>query len=762
MYIKRLIGETYESLKLSLIGIVANATALSIIFQDKLDETLLVSWYIVVLMISLMRFISLKMFKNHNYYFSAERWSDIFTLGVFMSALSWGVTPFFFFIPGDYLYQMVFIIILAGLSAGAITALAQFLVNVRIFLIILVVPLIIQLLLQHTVLHSYLALLVFLYLALLLYVSKKFNKNYTDAARSHFLFEQKRDELLKSEQKYESIFKNVPIGIFFYDTKLIIQEVNQEFMHFLEAPREFLIGLDMNLIKDQRIIPTLKAPFDDIQGFYEGEYRTLYATKDIWISMTTSPIKNAENEVIGAIGIVSDITQRVLIQQHVEHQANYDSLTDIPNRMSLLKDINKEIIRFKRHGQLFGVIFLDLDHFKNINDSLGHGIGDKLLVETARRLLNVIRNEDTVARIGGDEFVVFVPDLGLEARAAATKMEHIAHKIHEALNTVFEIDGYSLNISSSIGISLISHEAQDADDLLKHADIAMYQSKKEGRNTTRFYQNEMDIWVKRRLEIENELRHAIQKNELEIHYQPIVEFSTSNVVGAEALLRWKSGKLGEIFPDEFIPIAEESGLIIGIGEWVLKNAVEQFITWQKQFPHITSFKKIAVNVSTYQFNNKSFLTQVESIIKSSQIRPDNLELELTESIIVTDIESVRNKMIKLRNLGVNLSIDDFGTGYSSLSYLKMLPFTTLKIDKSFTQDIQDNSDDKELISTIITIAENFNLEVVIEGVETYEQYLFTHGKNPKYMQGYYCSKPVAKEDFTSMLGSCNGVCEKLV
>ena len=762
MYIKRLISETYESLKLSLIGIVANATALSIIFQDKVDDTLLVSWYIAVLMISLMRFMSLKLFQTQSHYFTFKKWSDIFTLGVFMSALSWGVTPFLFFIPGDYLYQMVFIVILAGLSAGAITALAQFLVNVRIFLIILIVPLIIQLLLQHTILHSYLALLVFLYLALLLYVSKKFNKNYTDAARSYFLFEQKRDELLKSEQKYESIFKNVPIGIFFYDTKLIIQEVNQEFMHFLEAPREFLIGLDMNLIKDQRIIPTLKAPFDDIQGFYEGEYRTLYATKDIWISMTTSPIKNAENEVIGAIGIVSDITQRILIQQHVEHQANYDSLTDIPNRMSLLKDINKEIIRFKRHGQLFGVIFLDLDHFKNINDSLGHGIGDKLLVETARRLLNVIRNEDTVARIGGDEFVVFVPDLGLEARAAATKMEHIAHKIHEALNTVFEIDGYSLNISSSIGISLISNEAQDADDLLKHADIAMYQSKKEGRNTTRFYQNEMDIWVKRRLEIENELRHAIQKNELEIHYQPIVEFSTSNVVGAEALLRWKSGKLGEIFPDEFIPIAEESGLIIGIGEWVLKNAVEQFIFWQKQFPHITSFKKIAVNVSTYQFNNKSFLTQVENVIKSSQIRPENLELELTESIIVTDIESVRNKMIKLRNLGVNLSIDDFGTGYSSLSYLKMLPFTTLKIDKSFTQDIQDNVDDKELISTIITIAQNFNLEVVIEGVETYEQYLFTYGKRPKYMQGYYCSKPVSKEQFTLMLDSNNGVCDKLV
>lgn len=761
MYIKRLVNEAYESLQLSLIGIVANATALSVVFHNKVNETVLVSWYITVIMISLIRFIFLKLFQTRNDYFSYKKWNNIFTIGVIMSALSWGVTPFLFFIPDDYLYQMVFIVILAGLSAGAISALAQFLVNIHIFLITLVIPLLIQLLLQHTTIHNYVALLVFLYLILLLYVSKKFNKNYTDAAKSYFLFEQKRDELLKSEQKYESIFKNVPIGIFFYDTKLVIQEVNQEFMHFLEAPREFLIGLDLHKIKDQRILPTLRAPFDDIQGFYEGEYRTLYATKDIWISMTTSPIKNADNEVIGAIGIVSDITQRVLIQQHVEHQANYDSLTDIPNRISLLRDINKEIVRYKRHGQLFGIIFLDLDHFKNINDSLGHGIGDKLLIETAKRLSNVIRHEDTVARIGGDEFVIFVPDLGTNERSAATKMEYIAHKIHEALNIVFEIEGYSLNISSSIGISLINHDAQDADDLLKYADIAMYQSKKEGRNTTRFYQSEMDIWVKRRLEIENELRLAIQRDEFEVHYQPIVEFSTSSIVGAEALLRWKNEKLGAVFPDEFIPIAEESGLIISIGEWVLSRAVEQFITWQKQFPHITSFKKIAVNVSTYQFNNKTFLTQVEEVIRQSGIKSDNLELELTESIIVTDIESVRNKMLKLRELGVNLSIDDFGTGYSSLSYLKMLPFTTLKIDKSFTQDIQDNADDKELISTIITIAKNFNLEVVIEGVETYEQYLFTHGKRPKYMQGYYCSKPVSKEQFTLMLESCNGVCDKL-
>ncbi|WP_345993522.1 EAL domain-containing protein [Sulfurimonas sp. HSL-1716] len=712
-------------------------------------------------MVSLWRFISLKRFEKEKEHFSTEKWRRIFLAGVILSALTWAVTPCMFFISGDFTYQTITAIFIAGLSSGAMSSLLPLLRELRIFLTIILVPLILQFILQGTSIHYELAAIISLYLLLLLYISKIFNKNYVDSIKSQLLYQIKLDELSRSEQKFETIFKGVPIGIFFYDNNFIIKEVNQEFVYFLEAPRNFLTGLDLNTIKDKRILPTLQAALEGIQGFYEGEYKTLFAKKEIWINMTTSPLRDISGEIIGAIGIVSDITQRVLAQQHIEHQANYDTLTDIPNRMNLLKDINKEILRFKRHGRIFGIIFLDLDHFKNINDSLGHNIGDELLKQTAKRLLDAVRAEDVVARIGGDEFVILAPDLSNNEKIAATHLEYIALKIHESLNMVFEVEGYNLNISSSIGITLISHDTQDADDLLKHADIAMYQSKKEGRNTTRFYQSEMDNWVKRRLEIENELRQAAQNGEFEIHYQPIVEFATSEIAGAEALLRWKSPKLGEIFPDEFIPIAEESGLIFGIGEWVLKNAVEQFTQWQKRFPNITTFRKIAVNVSSYQFNNKDFLEQIEKIIKSSDIKANNLELELTESIIVKDIDSVRDKMLHLRELGVNLSIDDFGTGYSSLSYLKKLPFTTLKIDKSFTHDIQDDVDDKELISTIITIAKNFNLEVVIEGIETYEQYFFANEKRSKYLQGYYCSRPIDKESFSLMLASSNGICDKL-
>lgn len=534
----------------------------------------------------------------------------------------------------------------------------------------------------------------------------------------------------------------------------MIQEINPEFVNFLEAPREFLLGLNLNNLPDQRLLPALKAPLDGLCGFYEGAYKTVYIQKNLWITMSTSALRDKKNNIIGAVGIVADITQRINTQQTVEHQANFDALTDIPNRTSLLRDIDKEIVRFQRHQQIFGILFLDLDHFKNINDSLGHDIGDKLLIETALRLKTAIRLEDTVARIGGDEFIVLLPDLTEDENIAATKAEHVAQKIHEILEKPFTIEGYTLNISSSIGITLISDNNESADDLLKHADIAMYQAKKEGRNTSRFYQEKMDLWVKRRLEIENELRNAIENHEFTLHYQPIIEFASSFVVGGEALLRWKNPRLGEVFPDEFIPIAEESGLIIGIGEWVLQTAVEQFVAWQKQFPHITTLNRIAVNVSVNQFNSYNFLNLVRNTIERYAIDPHVLELELTESIIAKDINLVSHKMQALREMGIKLSIDDFGTGYSSLSYLKKLPFTTLKIDKSFTQEI----DNQELISTIITIAENFNLEVIIEGVETLEQYRFVNDRKATYMQGYYCSKPMEQKSFEQMLQTSNGIC----
>ncbi|MFA6136483.1 MAG: EAL domain-containing protein [Sulfurimonas sp.] len=748
----------YERLKLSSFAVIVNATILSLFLYGHVENGLLLFWYFSILTVSLFRFASSLYYQRNKEIFSNKKWKQIFYTMLLISSLLIGFTPFFFFVQNSYQHQSILMIIIAGLTAGAISSLSSLLRAVQLFLVLALIPLILQLFLQNTFMHSSLSFLVLFYLLLLLSIAKQFNENLIDIIKSRQMYEEKNEELARSQERFETVFKQAPLGIMIYDADLIIREVNQEFINFLEAPREYLIGLNLHTLPDERLLVSLKAPLDNIEGFYEGEYTTKLKQKNLWISMSTSPLRDTALNVIGGIGIVSDITQRMLNQLRFEHQASYDMLTDIPNRTTLIERINQEIIRYQRHGVIFGIMFLDLDHFKNINDSLGHGVGDKLLIEAALRIKKAIRAEDTVSRIGGDEFVVLAPDLGENEKLSATQVEHVSENIHAVLAEPFEIDGHKLNITSSIGISFITNADESADDVLKYADIAMYQAKKAGRDTTRFYKQKMDEWIKRRLGLENGLRNAIENSELEIHYQPIVEFSTSKLIGAEALLRWNSETFGNVYPDEFIPIAEESGLIITIGEWVLQNAINQFVLWQERFKDV-ELKKIAVNISVHQFDNPEFLNQVNRILHSSGIKPQNLELELVESIIVKDVNIVREKMQKLRDLGIGLSIDDFGTGYSSLSYLKKLPFTTLKIDKSFVQDIQFDADDKELISTILTIAKNFNLDVVAEGVETDEQYKFLSERMCGYMQGFYCSKPMNVLSFTNLLASSEGVCE---
>ena len=757
-YNSYLLDIAYSNLRLSSIAVIFNSIVLGIVFYGYVDTVSLLIWETLILLISIIRFLSTIYYEINKKRFSTKKWKILFYTGLISSTFLLGITPFLFFVQESYLHQAMLIIIIAGLSAGAIGSLSSLLRAVQLFLILMIIPLILKLLIQDSTIHNYMASLVFLYLLLLGYIAKKFNRQYMDILESRRMYRIQKEKLNQSEERFKAVFRQAPLGLIIYDANLKIIDANQEFLDFLEAPFEHIIGLDMKKLPDTRIFSALKAPLKNIDGFYEGEYIIAFSKKKIWVSMSTAPLTDSKNNVIGGIGIVADITQRMLIQQQLEYQANYDLLTTIPNRLTLGRRLEQEVFRYQRHKIIFAVMFLDLDNFKNINDSLGHGVGDKLLIQTASRLKKAIRDEDMVARIGGDEFVVLIPDLGFNKSLAIRNSELIANKIHKSLSEVFEIDGHKLNISLSIGITLINSINDDSDAILKHADIAMYEAKKAGRNTTRFYQDMMDEKLKRRIDLENALRDAIEKNELELYYQPIVKYSSSKIIGAEALLRWHCKEFGNVYPDEFIPIAEDSGLILDIGKWVLQSAVKQFVIWEKEFHHLDLLKKIAVNVSTHQFNSKSFLNEVENVLKSNKINARNLELELVESIIVDDVEIVRKKMQSLRDLGISISIDDFGTGYSSLSYLKKLPFTTLKIDKAFVDDIPDDKDDIELVNTILAISNNFKLEVVSEGVENYEQYSYLKGMSCDYMQGYYCSKPLSAKDFHDLLKSDNGIC----
>ncbi|MDA3946649.1 MAG: EAL domain-containing protein [Helicobacteraceae bacterium] len=748
----------YNNLGLSSLVVVVNSLVLTMALWGVVDHTTLLLWLSMTTVVSLARFYSVFYFKHYKLHHPTKYWEQLFLIGVTAAAVLWAAASLLLFTPESMSHQAILMIVIAGISAGAASSLATVKNAVRLFLVLMLVPLIIQLLLQNSEVHLWIALLIVLFLAFLSAIAKRYNENSYKMVESRLMYDKAKKELHITEERFETVFREAPVGIFLYDTRLNILEVNQEFYSFLEAPQHYLVGLDMNSLRDKRIMPALQAVLDKLDGFYEGQYKTQYKSKEIWITMRTSPVLDGDRRVIGGIGIVNDITERMNDQKKIQHQAFYDALTNIPNRTLLMERIHQEIIRFKRHKVIAGLLFLDLDHFKNINDSLGHQIGDQLLIETAKRLQSILRDEDTVSRLGGDEFVILLPDLGSEPLDAIGKADLVARKVHKALSSPFTLQGHNLTTSTSIGMVITDEDNTTTDDLLKHADMAMYQAKKEWRGSTSFYRPEMDRLIKRRLTIDHALRSAIGTKELQLYFQPITQFATGKIIGAEALLRLEHPELGQITPDEFIPIAEESGIIIDIGEWVLNQSCTQFAQWQKELAPFCPLQKIAVNVSSKQFREATFVNKVLAAISENGLKPGQLELELTESIIIDNLELVTEKMLLLRSYNINLSIDDFGTGYSSLSYLKKLPFTTLKIDKSFTQDIQTNMDDADLIRTIISIAHRFHLDVIAEGVETVEQYAFLDKNHCNCYQGYYCSQPLPYDEFIDMVRKNTETC----
>jgi diguanylate cyclase (GGDEF)-like protein len=444
--------------------------------------------------------------------------------------------------------------------------------------------------------------------------------------------------------------------------------------------------------------------------------------------------------------LLSEVTTRK--QKHLFNLAHFDQLTGLPNRTLLLDRVNQAIAVSNRLSRGISLLFIDLDHFKNINDTLGHSIGDLMLQQVAQRFSTCIRKGDTVARLGGDEFVVLLEDLSAELGEAVMQTEIVAEKISSTLSQSFRLLDHEYSITSSIGFTIFDHKQESAFDLLKQADIAMYQSKKMGRNTLSFFDPKFQDKITARATLKDELQKAIQDQQFQLYYQIQVD-KAQRPLGAEVLIRWIHPERGIISPAQFIPLAEETGLILPIGEWALNKACAQLKAWQKNF--VTSQLVLAVNVSAKQFRQADFVTQVQSIVQRHAINPNLLKLEITESMLVKNIEDTIATMIALKAIGIQFSLDDFGTGYSSLQYLKRLPLDQLKIDQSFIRDITSDNSDKAIVRTIIVMANSLKLDVIAEGVETEEQKQILLNKGCLHFQGYLFSKPVPIEQFEALL-----------
>jgi diguanylate cyclase (GGDEF)-like protein/PAS domain S-box-containing protein len=476
------------------------------------------------------------------------------------------------------------------------------------------------------------------------------------------------------------------------------------------------------------------------KGSWEGEIWDRRKDGKIFPSWHNICAVTDENKnVIQYISIFNDITDKKIAEDHIEHLAQYDQLTKLPNRVLFNDRLELSFLRATRSNEKVALMFIDLDRFKNVNDTLGHQAGDQLLQEISQRLSNCIRQQDTVARLGGDEFTIILENLK-HAESSAI----VANKILEALSHNVQLGEHEVTIGGSIGISVYPDDGTDTKDIIKNADMAMYQAKNLGKNQYQFYTKELTSLADRRFHTENRLRKALNNNELELYYQPQINTQDGKLIGAEALIRWNDPDKGLIPPDEFIPLAEEVGMIEEIGKWVIDTACTQGKQWQDQgYPPI----RISVNLSGYQITHGEIVETVARILKKTNFLPEHLELEILENFVMDDPERGVLTIKALRYLGVSLAIDDFGTGYSSLSYLKQLSIDRLKIDRSFVIDTPHNKDDSAIVSTIIAMARNLGLSVIAEGVENKEHIKFLRENNCIEMQGFYFSKPVPVEEF---------------
>ncbi|QOP41949.1 sensor domain-containing phosphodiesterase [Sulfurimonas marina] len=561
----------------------------------------------------------------------------------------------------------------------------------------------------------------------------------SEAARS-----QAENALKESYTLLSSIINSLPTRIFWKDKNLTYLGCNTAFAKDAgKSSSDEIIGKNDHQMpwKDQANLyntDDLKVINSKKSKLFFEEPQTTPNGDTIWLRTSKLPLFDAQGEVMGIIGLYDDITEQKHSEERVLYMANYDALTGLPNRAKLESKIEYNIALSRKNHWNFALIFLDIDNFKDINDTLGHNVGDKLLIEFSKRVLGFLRDEDTIARLGGDEFIILLPIT--DAKQAQKMAEKLLFTVYQP----FTIEQNELTVTVSMGISIYPNDGVDKETLYKNADTAMYRTKYNGKNNYSFFTQEMQMQTKRNLLLTNALHNAIAHNELYVVYQPQISLTTHKLVGMEALLRWEHPVFGSVPPSEFIPIAESSGLILSIGDWVMKTAVQQLKNWQTKGLHDVS---ISVNLSAVQFNQANLQHNIIQLLDESALPANYLEIELTESAIMSNPETAINIINQLHSLGIKISIDDFGTGYSSLSYLKKFKAYKLKIDQSFVRDITIDPEDKAIVNAIINMANSLGLQTIAEGVETQEQLKYLEENGCDEVQGYYYSKPLVVDEF---------------
>ncbi|MFW3615900.1 putative bifunctional diguanylate cyclase/phosphodiesterase [Billgrantia antri] len=675
-----------------------------------------------------------------------RRWLYRFAWGAGLAGTLWGVAGASMFTMEHHGQLAALAIVLTGIAAGGVTTLSSVAWMAPLFVLPIMLPLLGQLLLQGTSLSLLLAAMVMLFLGLVLTINRRLHRTISDNISLRLMVSSRERQLRVSEARYRAIFRHTPLGVLHFDREGQVVDCNEMCLDILGTSRQRLLGMNLlTQLNDERVTGAIRDALESGTGYFEGTYRAMISGKQTPLRAFYSALRNEAGEVVGGVAIIEDFTERKLAEETIHRQAYFDPLTELPNRRLLIETLASTIRDRRDDGRVGLVMFLDLDRFKIINDTLGHAVGDELLRQVSKRLLLSLDKEAMVARLSGDEFVVLMPVLSADRDAELRWAEHRAERLLSTLRRAYDLGGQHISVTPSIGYTLFPLGDEDVGDVLRHADTAMYQAKMKGRAQICGYEPSMQTQMSWRLEMEQALRLALAEEQLSIAFQPQLD-ETARIIGGEALMRWHHPRHGWISPEVFIAIAEESDLIVELETWMLERCCGLL----SRLP-ADVLPRLSVNISVRHFTQPGFVEGLTWVTGTHGIDPARLVVELTESIMIDGVEDAVERMQALKRLGVHLALDDFGTGFSSLAYLKSLPLDELKIDRSFVSNLDADGSDAAIVETILSMAQHLGIDVVAEGVENRAQRDFLLMRGCRLFQGFFFHRPMPLEDFERLL-----------
>jgi len=728
----------FDFIPLALVFSAATAGVLALSLQNVVSAPRLAVWVIAFALITLARLAMAVAFRRVQPPPEKIRtWLWAAVVGSLLAGSLWGTAVWVLLPQSPATSEMLILLAVAGVAAGSTTTLSPVWPVAVSFILPTLLPVLVVYSGDERPGANALVGVAVLFIAGILITSYRQNRFIKDNIRLHEERGERERALRDSEIRYRLIFQNAPLGIVTYDADGVVTDCNNELIAIMGSSREALVGLNvLEDLPDEAVRDAVHRSLTTGSGEYEGDYTSVTGGKTTPIRISLKGVGTGD-AATGGVAVVEDFTERKQAAATIERQANYDALTELPNRRLFLSRLEDTLKGCHDSGKKAGIVFLDLDHFKRINDSLGHAVGDELLTAVAARLNELMRTSDVAARLAGDEFVALIGDLSGDSETAEALLDAVAERIIEKLSAPYYIHGAELHISPSLGLVVLPGGDETALDILTFADTAMYRAKYEGRGTYRFYRASMQAELDERLALESDMRDALSMGSFEVHYQVIVN-RTGAGVGSESLARWQHPTRGYVSPTEFIPIAEDTGLIVSLGEQMLRQVCQRLAT---HTPNDSMLARVSVNVSPRQFHDSGFAESVERILDETGVEPSRLVLEVTENVLVENLEFAADIMHRLKERGVRFSIDDFGMGYSSLVYLKRLPLDILKIDQHFVQDVIKDGNDAAIVETIIAMAEHLELTVIAEGVETREQFDWLRERGCRFFQGFLFGHP---------------------